>query len=299
MRYHRRDIAPLWLPAGRPPRRVPKMARGGGPENEPRCSSPRPPRAAQVGYPKTMASSSKAQAAIGKITEWLQAVYGPELVSLTLYGSRANGAGANGQGHRPETDVNLLCVLPEVTAERLEKGAEALRWWQRQGHRPIALWARDEVRDAADVFPIEYWDLQQCRRVLTGEDLFAEVTRFPHEHRQQVERELRTQLLRLRGRYPLAQDGKSLARLMTESAGTFITLFRHALAALGEPMLTGKEATAAAAAKKFGFEAEPWERILRARCGQDTLPKDRARLQPMFAAYLEAIQKVERQLEKA
>lgn len=246
-----------------------------------------------------MASSSKAETAIGKITEWLQAVYGPDLVSLTLYGSRANGAASNGQAHRPETDVNLLCVLTQVTAERLEKGAAALRWWQRQGHRPIALWSRDEVRDAADVFPIEYWDLQQRRRVLAGDDLFAEVARFPHEHRQQVEHELRTQLLRLRGRYPLAQDGKSLARLMVESAGTFITLFRHALAALGGSMLTGQDAVAAAAAERFGFEAQPWERILRARRGEAALPKDRAQLQPMFAAYLEAIQKVERQLEKA
>lgn len=264
------------------------------------CPAPRtPPFVPQPirRYSMLMGSSSKAEVAMSKITEWLKAIYGQDLVSLTLYGSRANGS--NGQTHLPEADVNLLCVLRQVTAAGLESGAEAFRWWQRQGHRPIALWSQDEVRDAADVFPIEYWDLQQNRRVLAGEDLFASVSRFPREHRQQVEHELRTQLLRLRGRYPLAQDGKALARLMADSAGTFLTLFRHALAALGEPMLMDKSAVVAAAANRFGLEPHPWEQILRARRGVGVLPKDRKKLQPLFAAYLEGIQKVERQLEKA
>ncbi len=251
-------------------------------------------------------ASDKTGAAIQRITQWLQAVYGNDLVSLTLYGSRAQaqglaaaGSAANGHQPRPDADANLLLVLSEVTAERLQAGAEALRWWQRQGHRPIAVLSRDEARDAADVFPIEYLDLQQHRQVLAGEDLFANVTRFPREHRQQVEHELRTQLLRLRGRYPLAGDAKALSRLMTESAGTFLTLFRHALAALGEPLVMDKDAVAAAAARRFGFAPEPWERLLRARRGEAVLPKDRKQLQPIFAAYLDAIHKVERQLENA
>ncbi len=236
-------------------------------------------------------------AALARITDWLQAVYGPALVSLTLYGSRAEGNA--GRHHGPASDVNLLCVLDQVSAERLAAGADALRWWQRQGHKPIAVLSRDEARDAADVFPIEYLDLQHHRQVLAGEDFFASAGSFPREHRQQVEHDLRAQLMRLRGRYPLAQDGKSLRRLILESSGTFVTLFRHALAALGEPLVMEKEEVATAAARRFGFNPEPWLRILRARHGRSELPKDRAQLQPIFAAYLESIQSVERQLETA
>ncbi|MGH9535380.1 MAG: hypothetical protein ACRD2E_11030 [Terriglobales bacterium] len=242
-------------------------------------------------------ASNKTEAALQRITEWLQAVYGPALVSLTLYGSRAETNGH--RRHAKASDVNLLCVLDHVSADRLSAGAEAMRWWQRQGHKAIALLSRDEARDAADVFPIEYLDLQHHRQVLAGEDLFASAGRFPREHRQQVEHDLRAQLLRLRGRYSLATDGKALRRLIVESCGTFVTLFRHALAALGEPLVQEKEAIVAATASRFGFAPEPWLRILRARHGTEDLPSDRSALQPIFAAYLEDIQTVERQLESA
>lgn len=241
-------------------------------------------------------AKSTPQQELQRLTEWLTALYGTRLMSLLVYGSMADGK------HPGKfSDINLLCVLDEVTAETLDQGCEAFRWWERQpGHRSIAVLTRQEVLDAADVFPIEYLDIRSHRRVLAGQDLFVEMPHFAREHRLQVEHDLRIQLIRLRARYVAAgKDRKALERLMLQSVGNFLTLFRHAVATLGGPWLLDKHEVAQAAALRFGIAAGLWERLLAARHGDAQLPSGIGELKQMFAEYLKAIQQVERQLEEA
>lgn len=230
-----------------------------------------------------------------RIGEWLSSIYGPRLVSLIVYGSLAHH-----QNHSKFSDINLLAVLDRIDRETLDAAAPAMKWWAQSGHPPIVLLTRDEVLDAADVFPIEYTDIQAQHRVLAGEDLFASVPRHPELHRLQVEHDLRTKLIRLRTRYiPAAHDRKKLERLMMESVSTFLTLFRHALVALGEPLHHRKEDVLDAAARRFEFSAEPFRRVLAARRDDSRLTQNNEDAESLFAAYLDAIQRVERLVEKA
>ncbi|MGH9472632.1 MAG: hypothetical protein ACRD2H_16595 [Terriglobales bacterium] len=239
-------------------------------------------------------TKAKGEADLAHLTEWLAALYGDGLVSLVLYGSLA---GAN--HHGAYSDINVLCVLEEVTAETLARGAAALRWWQRRGHRPVSVLSRREATEGAKVFPIEFFDLRQHRRVLAGADVFATTPHCAAEYRWQVEHDLRARLIGLRGRYvAAAQDRKALQRLLLESAGTFLTLLRHAVAAAGGPWLGDKAEAARAAAERFAITPQPFLQILAARRGEGKLPGDLAGLRQIFAAYLQAIQQVERRLEE-
>ncbi len=230
--------------------------------------------------------------AIQQITGWLQTIFKERLVSLVLYGSAALGHELSDY-----SDLNLLCVLDRIDAAALQTGAPAVRWWREQGNPPLVLLSRDEQADAADVFPIEYLDIQANHRVLAGEDVFANVPRHPQLHRLHVEHDLRSRLIRLRGAFmSTAPDSKAVGALLLESVGSFITLFRHALVAAGEPLCAGKQATVEAAAHYFSFSAEPFTRLLQARRGQPKLTKEE--VLPLFSQYLEAIQKVERSLEQ-
>lgn len=235
-----------------------------------------------------------AEEALQRISEWLAQLYGPRLRSLVAYGSIASG-----NHHAGFSDVNLLCVLDRVDAATLDQGANAVRWWMEQGNPPPILLSRAELEDAADVFPIEYLDIQSHHRLVRGEDLVSALPHFPELHRLQVEHELRTQLLRLRGRYMRHNpDAKAIERLMLESVSTFLTLFRHALVATGEPILVKKDDVVAAASAHFGFDAEPFRAILAARRAASPLVRDKKQIYPLFAAYLNAIQTVERRLEE-
>lgn len=232
--------------------------------------------------------------ALQQISDWLTQLFGTRLRSLVAYGSVATG-----NHHAGTSDMNLLCVLDVVNAATLDQAADALRWWTGQGNPPIVLLSQPELEDAADVFPIEYLDIRSHHRLLRGQDL---ITSLPHDaaqHRLQVEHELRTQLIRLRGRYMrVNKDAKAVEKLLLDSLSTFVTLFRHALVAVGEPILAHKEDIVAAAAARFGFDSAPFRAILAARSGDSPLVRDKKQIYPVFAAYLDAIQRVERRVEE-
>lgn len=234
-----------------------------------------------------------AEKALQQISDWLTQLFGARLRSLVAYGSVAAG-----NHHAGASDVNLLCVLDEVNVATLDQSADALRWWMEQGNPPMVVLSQSELEDAADVFPIEYLDIRSHHRLLRGEDL---VSRLPHHadlHRLQVERELRTQLIRLRGRYMrVNKDARAVEKLLLESCSTFVTLFRHALVVVGGPILARKEDIVAAVAERFEFDSEPFRAILAARRGDAPLVRDRKQIYPLFAAYLDAIQRVERRVE--
>lgn len=235
-----------------------------------------------------------ADQALQQISDWLAQIFGARLRSLLAYGSVATG-----NHHAGASDVNLLCILDTVNAATLDQAADALRWWMEQGNPPLVMLSQAEMEDAADVFPIEYLDIRSHHRLLRGEDLITALPHHAAEHRLQVEHELRTQLIRLRGRYMrVNKDVRAVEKLLLESFSTFVTLFRHALVVVGEPILARKDDIVTAAAARFGFDSAPFRAILAARSSESPLVRDKKQIYPLFAAYLEAIQCVERRVEE-
>lgn|SRR6185437_3953654 len=236
------------------------------------------------------------QSALDRMSAWLADLYRERLQSLLVYGSFAN----DGANHDPQrSDINLLAVLDRLDAATLDHGAPAVRWWVEQGYPPPVILSRDEQDDSADVFPVEYRDIQSHHLVLRGEDLFAAAPAFPELHRRQLLHDLRAKLLRLRAAYmQRGHQAKALEAILLDSVSTFLTLFRHALAAPGEPLIVAKDEVLAAAARRFGFSAAPFQAILEARRAKSRLEDGKLdRLRPLFAQYLAAIITVERALE--
>lgn len=182
-----------------------------------------------------------------KLTELvarLTAAAGPNLKSVILYGSAVSG-----EFHPQHSDLNVLCVLQKLGAYELGQLNAAARWWTSQGHPAPLVFTLEELKSAADIFAIELLDIKANHRVLTGEDVFSNLEVPMRFHHLQVERELRTNLVRLRQKYLAApRDGKTVLRLMLDSAASFVALFRHALIALGQPAPGPAPATPAAVA---------------------------------------------------
>lgn len=232
--------------------------------------------------------------ALEKITAWLREIYGARLQSLIAYGSAAGGNHQSKHG-----GINLLAILDRLDAATLDLGAPAAKWWKDQGHPPLVMWTRDEWDDSADVFPIEFSDIAAHHRVLSGENLFAHIPQFPELHRLQVEHDLRASVLRLRGAYMVrSRDAKALEALLLDSVSSFMTLFRHALAVLGEPWQVDKRQVLSAAAQRFQFSAAPLEEVLHARQAGGRLQGGKLEpLRQLFAQYLAIMMQVERTLE--
>lgn len=123
----------------------------------------------------------------------LQPAAGANLSAVVLYGSAA------GQEFREEhSDLNVLCLLHNLDGAALERLQPVGLWWWKKGHPTPMLFTLRELQESADVFAIELLDMKQSHRMLFGDDFLKTFDVPMTLHRLQVERELRTSIIRLR-----------------------------------------------------------------------------------------------------
>ena len=224
--------------------------------------------------------------------EKMKTAAGENLKSLLLYGSAAGGEFAAGH-----SDLNLLCVLESTSAPHLRNLHAPLEWWARQGQRPPLIFAAAEVSRTLDVFAMEWLDMKRSRRVLAGVDPLAALEVPLDLHRVEVERELRTQLLRLRQAFALQRGDKDVALLMANSVSTFAVLFRHVLIAMGEAPPADKAETFQQLALRFGFDAAPFLRALELRAAK-TIRISAADATALFDGYQSSIARVVEEVDR-
>src|SRR5271169_5796243 len=158
------------------------------------------------------------------LVDRLRKAHGERLVSVILYGSAASG-----DHHGEFSDLNVLCVLTQVTPAELGASEPIFKWWRDSNPTPL-LMSEEEVRTSTDCFPIEYHDMQERRRVLFGSDVIQDLVIDRKFYRGQVEMELLAKLLRLRQMATdVLFDKPALLRLMIDSVPNFLVLARHAL----------------------------------------------------------------------
>jgi len=122
----------------------------------------------------------------------LKLAAGENLRAAVLYGSAVD------HEFHEHSDLNVLCLLHRLGGADLENLRPVGLWWWRNGHPPPLLFTLAELRNSADVFSIELLDMKARHRMLEGADFLAELEVPMARHKLQVERELRTNVIRLR-----------------------------------------------------------------------------------------------------
>ncbi|MDQ4121156.1 MAG: nucleotidyltransferase domain-containing protein [Acidobacteriota bacterium] len=219
--------------------------------------------------------------------EDLRAAHGDNLASVVLYGSAATG-----EFTPYKSDYNLLVALKQITPRDLRNAQPALREWKRLGHPLPTYFTVKELSDAADVFPIEFHQMEKARLVLYGSDTLEGLKISDANLRHQTEYELRSKLLQLRRLYiPASVSVEKLHDLMSDSLGSFAVLFRAVLLLQGfDPPVT-KPDVVRMTTQKLGIDAAPFSKIfaLRERGGGNL---NETEAHELFAAYLEQIERV-------
>jgi predicted nucleotidyltransferase len=233
-------------------------------------------------------AKSVAREAFGSLINDLRSTHGDNLAAVVLYGSAAAGDATAG-----DSDYNLLIALRRITPEDLRLAQAPMREWQRLGHPLPVYFTTEELRDAADVFPIEFHQMRRARVVLYGEDPFASLVISDENLRHQTEYELRSKLIQLRRLYiPASVSVEKLCDLMSDSLTSFATLFAPALMLHGvsDPPATKREIVSATA-RRLGINASPFERVFALRESDADLISERE-AHELFAAYISEIEKV-------
>ncbi len=223
---------------------------------------------------------------LAELKDKLLAAAGANLKAIVLFGSAARG-----EYHERHSDLNILCVLDRAGAEELEALHEAAVWWERKKFPAPQVFTLGELRASADIFAIELLDMKTHHKMIYGEDFFAELAVPMQLHRLQVERELRTNWVKLRQAILLApQKDQVLLHLMDASVSTFVTLFRHALIALGENPPAGRREVVTDVARFAGSRPESFFAVLDLREGKCKPREISAR--STLREYLEVIERV-------
>jgi hypothetical protein len=150
------------------------------------------------------------------------------------------------------------------------------------------------LSDAADVFPIEFHQMARTRKVLYGRDPFEFVELSNVNLRHQTEYELRGKLIQLRRSYiPASTSAAKLAALMSESLGSFSSLFRPVLILHGVEPPVAKQDAVRATVELLGLDGSTFETIFTLReVGADEFVLTDEQANSLFASYMQQIERV-------
>jgi predicted nucleotidyltransferase len=227
------------------------------------------------------------QEALNDLIADLLATHGDNLSSVVLYGSAAAGDYVE-----LRSDYNLLIALNHIGPEDLRLAQAPMREWQRLGHPLPVYFTVEELSDAADVFPIEFYQMEQPRVVLYGKDPFEFVKLSDANLRHQTEYELRSKLIQLRRLYiPASVSVEKLCDLMGDSLASFAALFRAVLMLHGKQAPVAKPDCVRATAQLLNLERTTFERIFEFRAAGE-LPVAEKEANEIFGAYMDQIERV-------
>lgn len=232
-------------------------------------------------------ANTVAQDAFHHLIGDLRQTHGDNLASVVLYGSAAAG-----DRIAQRSDYNLLIALRRITPEDLRLAQAPMREWQRLGHPLPVYFTVEELRDAADVFPIEFHQMERARKVLYGEDPFAALQFSDANLRHQTEYELRSKLIQLRRLYISASmSADKLTNLMGDSLTSFAVLFAAVLMLKGVEPPVLKRDCVRATVRLLKIDGDPFERIFELR-ERSLKPLTDMEANNLFAAYIGQIERV-------
>jgi predicted nucleotidyltransferase len=218
----------------------------------------------------------------------LRATHGNNLASVILYGSAAAGDFVPQQ-----SDYNILIALRKITPKDLRTAHASIREWSRMGHPVPVYFTVSELQNAADVFPIEFHQMEVARKVLYGLDVLVDLNISDKFLRHQVEYELRSKLILLRRQYiPASASIEGLKNLMAESLASFSALFRAVLMLHGIDPPATKHEIVALTVQQLNLNGAPFEKIFNIREKNFAASLDEITANALFAEYLEQIERV-------
>jgi predicted nucleotidyltransferase len=214
----------------------------------------------------------------------LSRAFGDQLVAVVLYGSAARGE------HVAErSDLNVLVLVRTLTPAALRAAAVTARAWHAVGNPPPLVLTEAEWRSSRDIFAIEYADILERHRVLTGALPDGPRTVAPEDLRHQLEFEAMGKLLRLR-RGILASNGEAEEELALLGAArsAVLVLFRTLLRVHGEGAPAASDDVIRRAAALAKFDATVFLDLETHARGTARIPPERA--DEALAAYHAALE---------
>ena len=168
----------------------------------------------------------------------VKGVFGEQLEGMLLYGSAVRGEFLPGR-----SNLNILLLVSSYDSAVLKQySALHRRWSKEQIVVPLFL-TEEELGTSAEVFPLEFLEIQEHHRVLGGRDPFIGFHVKNDRLREAVVQGLTGHLLRLRQRYVEGGGSDDATMILLPlSITSTLPLLRGVQRLLGRPVLSHSDA---------------------------------------------------------
>lgn len=153
-----------------------------------------------------MSESKQLEKVLGQVTSDLQNTLGNNLLSLVLYGSQARNDASE------RSDVNLFLVVRDGSAQSLAPMLKLVPVWAKSGVTAPVIFEQDQLARSLDTFALEFLEMAAARRVLAGDDPFADFAPDWEAVRWELEQEAREKTTALQRRWFAAGGTDKLMR---------------------------------------------------------------------------------------
>ncbi len=185
-------------------------------------------------------------------TKEVAGAFGERLEGMLLYGSAVRGEFIPGR-----SNLNILFLVSSYDSAVLKQySALHRRWSKEQIVVPLFL-TEEELQLSAAVFPLEFLEIQEQHRVLSGRDPFIGFHVKTDRLREAVVQGLTSQLLRLRQRYVEGGGGNDATTiLLSLSITATMPLLRGVQRVLGRPALSHSDAVITDVAEQLKLDLQ-------------------------------------------
>jgi hypothetical protein len=220
--------------------------------------------------------------------EAMKETLGEGLTSICLYGSALR------EGYAPgKSDINVLVVLEKVDVGTLRSLRGPVVDGRGVGISPFFI-THDNLRTAADVFPIKFWSIREGHQLLVGRDVLEGIDIDEELLCLRLRQEMVTTLMRMR-RYYFQRGGRGLTQLMANITPGLMENLRVAVFLVKGGMPTRDEAIPRGA-EAFGLDPGTLRSLASLRRREASLPPEES--DRLFDGVIAMVDKLLRALEK-
>jgi predicted nucleotidyltransferase len=222
---------------------------------------------------------------VTEFVENLKKALGNNLKSFIVYGSAATGE------HYVHSDYNTLIVLESNDTAVLKAMTQPVKKWVSMRQPLPMIFTRGDMITSSDVFPMEYLDMKENSVILYGEDILKKMKVGQKNLRLEIERELKSKLIRLRQNY-IITGGRpgELKLLLIRSISSFVAILKGILRLYKKKAPSKKHDIIEAAPAQLKLDKQIFFDILAMKDGSKKID-DRAAAS-VFAGYMKELEKL-------
>ena len=214
----------------------------------------------------------------------LKDIYQEGLISAVLYGSAASG-----EFNATHSNVNLAIILRDTGLPALSKIAPIMNKGKFSLLNAV-FFTEDYIKNSADLFPVEFFDMKENHKILYGKDVFSDLNIDIKNLRFQCEQELKSKIINIKRAYLANMNSRDLDKLLMKFFTTSLHILRNISRLKSGQAVYKKEDILKKIAAEFNVDISNMKKILYAKNAGKRLSRKVAA--EFFSSFVNDLEKI-------